>query len=290
MELRQLAYFVAVADHGGFARAAESLHIVQPAVSQQVQRLERELGVRLFDRSTRHVRLTDEGARLLPEARAALAAADRVRQVAADLVTGASVTLRLGTSPGPGPQVYRVLEELAGVRARLVKVPLAERLAGVRSGELDAALVRSLPAVPGLELIPVWSDPLIVALPADHPLAAEPVLRLEQLGDLPLRLAPRENNPPFHDLITAACRTAGVDPPAGPPFTTLQDTLADLASGFPSWTVFYPVQSELPRVRSVAFRPLAEPVAVTYLAVPPGPPAVPLRHLLAACAKVFPEV
>lgn len=95
MEIRQLAYFTAVAEELNFGRAAERLHIVQPAVSQQVRRLERELDVPLFDRSSRHVRLTPAGERLLPEARAVLAAADRVRQVAASIAAGADGTVRV---------------------------------------------------------------------------------------------------------------------------------------------------------------------------------------------------
>ncbi|MFC4120252.1 LysR family transcriptional regulator [Nonomuraea zeae] len=282
MELRQLAYFVAVADEGGFGRAAERLHIVQPAVSQQVGRLERELGAPLFDRSKRQVRLTEAGQRLLPEARAVLAAADRARRA----VTGSAdaTTLRIGVSRAPGQRLYAMLERLApALRVRLIKMEKpAERLAAVRSGELDAALVRLVEAAPGLELFPAWTDPLVVALPAGHPLAAQPQVRLEQLGDLPVRLAPRENNPAFHDLVTGSLAEAGVRPPRGPEFTGLHDTLVDLASGPPSWTLFYPVFDDLPPVRGVAYVPLAGPEAPTYAAVPPGPPSAQVRQLLEA--------
>ncbi|MFD9907288.1 LysR family transcriptional regulator [Streptomyces sp. NPDC059063] len=283
MELRQLQYFAAVADEGGFSRAAERLGIVQSAVSQQVRRLERELGVALFHRSTRSVELSAAGERLLPEARAVLAAAERTRQVAADLASGDGGLLRLGAVQGPGDRVQRLLAELADaaprLHVRLRRLDLADRLAAVRSGELDAALVRAVAKAPGLELLPVWSDPLYVALPSGHPLAGDASLRLEQLAGLPLRLAPREANAPFYDLVTGALRAAGAQPTLGPPFTTLQETLAEIGGSAPSWTVFYEVTG-LPSYPRVAVRPLAAPDVTTYLAVPPGVPGPALRRLL----------
>ncbi|MEI5102350.1 LysR family transcriptional regulator [Streptomyces sp. PmtG] len=283
MELRQLQYFAAVADEGGFSRAAERLGIVQSAVSQQVRRLERELGVALFRRTTRHVELTGAGERLLPEARAVLAAARRTREVAAELAAGDGGVLRLGTVRGPGDRVQRLLADLAvtapRLRVRTRSMALADRLAAVRSGELDAALVRAADSTRGLELLPVWSDPLYVALPADHPLAAAPTLDLGQLADLPLRLAPREHNPPFHDLVTDALRAAGVRPPLGPPFTGLEETLAEIGASTPSRTVFYEVTG-VPSFPRVAVRPLAAPAVTTFLAVPAGVPDPALRALL----------
>ncbi|MFE2144708.1 LysR family transcriptional regulator [Streptomyces sp. NPDC059456] len=289
MELRQLRYFVAVAEEGGFSRAAERLHIVQSAVSQQVRRLERELGLTLFERSTRRVVLTEAGDRLLPEARDVLAAADRTRRIAAEIAESDTTTLRLGTVRGPGDRVYRLLSRLAELapelRVRVRGLPVADRLAAVRGGELDAALVRALPATPGLEPIPLWTDPLYVALPARHPAAALPVPKLRDLAGLPLRLAERERNAPFHDLVTSAVRAASnAGPLAGPPFTDLQDTLTAIgAEGerAPSWTVFYRVTG-LPEVAGTVIRPLADPVVTTSLAVLPGPPGPALRLLLAA--------
>ncbi|MFI6456997.1 LysR family transcriptional regulator [Streptosporangium amethystogenes] len=289
MELRQLTYFVAVAGEGGFGRAAERLSIVQSAVSQQIGRLERELGVSLFDRSTRHVRLSGAGERLLPEARAVLAAAHHTRQVAADIRAGTDGVLRLGIVQGPGDRIYRTLNELAAVAPRLQvrprRLPLPARLSAVRSGEFDAALVRALADAPGLELLPIWTDPLYAALPAGHRLTRAAELRLEDLADLPLRLAPREDNPPFHHLVTDACREAGIAPPAGPPFTTFQETLSDLGVGAPSWTAFYEVTG-LPEIPRVAIRPLAGLTLTTSLAVPPGPPTPAVRHLLDTLMRV----
>jgi DNA-binding transcriptional LysR family regulator len=287
VELRQLRYFLTVAEEGGFGRAAERLNIVQSAVSQQIRALERSLGVVLFDRSSRRVRLSPAGERLLPEARAVLTAADRAREVAAGILAGAEGVLRLGTVQVPGDRLYRALAGFASlaprVRVRLVKVPPAERLAAVRAGVLDAVLVRALPPgrAAGLEAIPVWTDPLYVALPAAHPLAAEPQPRLEQLATLPLRIAPYDRNPPFHGLITSALRAAGVEPPRAAPFTSLQATLADIGAGPPSWTVFYEV-SGLPPAPGVVFRPLAGLTVTTSLAFPCGPSSPPLRHLIRA--------
>ncbi|MEU5849367.1 LysR family transcriptional regulator [Saccharopolyspora shandongensis] len=284
MEIRQLQYFVAVAKEGGFGRAAERLNIVQPAVSQLVRRLERELGVQLFDRSTRQIRITSAGERLLPEAKAVLAAASRVLAVAGEIKIGTEGVLRLGTGRAPDPRVDAAVDDLVvaapRLRVRIVKSGLADRLVAVRSGELDAALVRAMSSAAGLELVPLWTDPVYAVVPARHPLADEDVLRLEQLAELPLRLAPRDANPPFHDLITAALRDAGVEPPVGPPFTHLQGTFADIATDpTASWTAFYRA-GDLPPARHVAIRPLAGVEITTSLVVPPGPAGPALRLLL----------
>ncbi|MEV0173919.1 LysR family transcriptional regulator [Streptomyces sp. NPDC050803] len=292
MELRQLRYFVTVVEEGGFGRAAARLTIVPSAVSQQIARLERELGLVLFERTTRRVRLSAAGERLLPEARAVLAAADRTARVAADIAAGDDGILRLGGIHGPGDRIDRVLSELAvgapRLRVRLHRLPVTERLAAVRAGELDAALVRAASAAPGLELLPLWSDPLYAALPEDHPLAAEPALRLEQAAHLPLRLAPRETNPPFHDLVTGALRAEGHEPALGPPFSDLRATLTAIGSDrTPSWTVFYEVRG-LPTFPRIALRPLTGPAVTTSLALPPGPPSPAVRQLLAALREVTP--
>lgn len=289
VELRQLEYFVAVADEGGFGRAAVRLHVVQASVSQQVARLERELGLRLFDRTTRRVGLTAAGERLLPEARAALAAAGRVRHVAGEIVSGGEGVLRLGTTRAFAERVHPALDLLAervpGLRVRLLQEARERRIEALRSGELDAVLVRGDGQLTGLSVTPVWDDPLIVALPATHPLAALPRFDPADLAGLPLRLAPRDHNPVFHDLVTGLMRRAGIDVPVGPHFTTLQETLAAIAadstSGSPSWTVFDHV-GELPLARRIAFGPLLGARSAVSLAVRPGPRSSATQHLLDA--------
>ena len=253
MELRQLRYFVTLAEELHFGRAAERLHIVQPAVSQQLRRLEAELGVRLLDRSTRRVALTAAGQRLLPEARAVLAAAERARAAVAG-----PAPLRLGTSTGLGERLPRLLSELErrrpGRPVELVRLPAAARLRQVATGALDAALVRGgAEAAPGVRLEPVWTDALVIALPAAHALAGDETVALAQLAELPLRLPARDVNPPLADLVLAACRAAGFEPRRAPALDE-QDMLAAIAAGPPTWTVYYAAQAALVAAAGVAFR------------------------------------
>ncbi|MFG2895817.1 LysR family transcriptional regulator [Streptomyces zaomyceticus] len=289
MELRRLRYFVAVAEEGGFGKAAERLGVVQSAVSQQIRRLEHEWGVVLFERTTRRVGLSGAGERLLPEARAVLAAAERAARVAADITAGDEGVLRLATAHGADDRIDRVLGELAAgaprLQVRLHRLPVARRLAAVRAGELDAAVVRAVPSAPGLELLPMWSDPLYVGLPESHPLAAGRELRLDQLARLPLRL-PLPGNRCFHELITGALRAAGSRPVPGPPFADLRSTLTAIGSArAPSWTLFHEVRG-VPSVPRVAVRPLTGLAVTTSLAVRPGPPGPALRQLLRSLRAV----
>ncbi|GAB3418123.1 LysR family transcriptional regulator [Flindersiella endophytica] len=284
MEIRQLRYFVAVAETGGFGRAARSLNIVQAAVSQDIQRLERELGVRLFDRSTRHVRLTAAGTRLLSEAETVLRAVERTRQVAADLSSGREGVIRLGIGRAFDRQVHNLLTSLAndlpGIGVDPVRATRADRLARVRNGELDAAVVRDVDPPPGLAATPLWTDQVLAVLPAGHPAAKGDVARAADLADLVLRLAPRHSNPPFHDLIVRTCEAAGLSPQRGEPFTTLQGMLHDIGGGEPAWTAFYPLD-EPPQVDGVAVRPLAGVTVGAFLVTRPDGESPAVIRLLA---------
>ena len=273
VELRQLKYFVTVAEELHFGRAAERLHIVQPAVSQQVRRLERELAVSLLARTTRSVVLTEAGQRFLPHARAVLAAADRAADSVAEF-RPAGALVRLGTSEGLGDR----LEVLLGAFARLapsaqlelVHAPTSQRLQRVRDGSLDATIVRGSWPARGLDLTPLWMDEVVVALPASHPLAAAPAVDFADLAALPARLSPPSRNQPLYDLVMSCCREAGFEPVLGKEFTTAQDTLGTLGFGRPHWTVFYRAHANLLPIPGVAFRPLLNPTPRmrTYLATP----------------------
>ncbi|NSC19766.1 LysR family transcriptional regulator [Streptomyces albus subsp. chlorinus] len=292
MELRQLRYFVAVAEELHFGRAAERLMIVQSAVSQQAGRLERELGVELFDRSQRRVRLTDAGAVFLPEARAVLDAEQRALAAIGTFVTERATVLRVGTSRGMGERLERVLESLAR-RAPRLRVELrsdeaGERLRRVADREWDAAFVRGERVTPAqVRQIPVWQDELVVAFSARLPLAAQQSVDLRQLAGMPLSLTARRNNPPLVDLVTDACRNAGFAPVPGPLHSSLRDSLAMLGAGADGWTVVYAAEArQLPGGR-VTFLPVDSPgfslptVLTVHTQADPGR----LRPLVEACRE-----
>ncbi|TQF04708.1 LysR family transcriptional regulator [Kitasatospora acidiphila] len=292
MELRQLRYFVTVAEELHFGRAAERLLIGQPAVSQQIRRLERELKVELFDRTPRTVRLTTAGQTFLPAARAVLTAEDAARAVAADLTTGSAGVLRLGTITGLGERLDRILDafesQAPGMRLELLALPARERLAQVADGRLDAAFVRgTIPAhAPELTHLPLWQDPLVAAIPARHPLAARATLEFADLAELPLRLTERRDNPSLVDLVLNNCHAAGFEPIPGPaPSSALQDTLAAIGSGTPMWTVVYATNAKIMRIPRIAFVPFAAPglALPTSLALRPGPLSPELELLAATC-------
>jgi DNA-binding transcriptional LysR family regulator len=289
VELRQLEYFVAVAEDLHFGRAAERLMIGQPAVSQQVSRLERELGVSLFNRTSRTVTLSDAGHRFLPAARDVLSAAERARAAAADRSGEEAAVLRVGSSTGLGDRLVGVLEAARRgtppVQIRMVSAPTRARLERVRAGSLDAAFVRGVDSAPGLELIEVWHDDLVAVLP--HSGDADPgrPVELPELAHLPLRLVSRSANQPLVDLVVAACATAGFTPVLEPGPHALQDTLAELASGSPGWTVIYAAHARQLRAPNLAFRPTDPPLALpTYLAVRADAGVSALAPLLRACA------
>ncbi len=283
VELRQLRYFVTVAEELHFGRAAERLHIVQSAVSQQVRRLERELGVELFDRSPRRVVLTEAGAHFLPGARDALAAAARAQASITGFVAGA--TLRLGTGTGLGDHFDRIVARLVPqVRVEPVSASTRVRVEQVLDGRLDAAFVRGPFEHPGLRRIPVWDDPLLVAISARHPLAAAPELALADLAPYPLRITERRLNPPLVDLVVGACHDAGFEPVPGPVSAALPDTLAMIGSDS-SWTVAYAAHARQLRSTRVVFSSLAAPglslETALVVRATQAPPALPI--LLAAC-------
>jgi DNA-binding transcriptional LysR family regulator len=217
MELRHLRYFVAVAEELHFRRAAERLHVAQPAVSEQVRKLEQELGVRLFDRNQRRVELTDAGSAMLTEARHVLRQAQVAQQAARSASDRTTQRLRIGYLGDALPNaVPRALRSLATatprVQASLETGPAVSLIEAVRDGRLDAAVV-CLPApIAGLHVLPLGVQHAVAALPAGDARAVRAEIDLEQMAPEHLVVLPRPANPAFYDAVVATCRAAGISP------------------------------------------------------------------------------
>lgn len=267
MELRALRYFVTVAEERHFGRAAERLHVAQPAVSQQIARLERELGTRLLDRTPRRVALTASGTRVLGAAREALAAADRVT-AAVRVPWGLGSTIRIGTTAGLTARLERGIDALRAQHPDselvLADRPLADRLAALRRGELDLALARGRVYGQGLRVRPAWKEPMHAVLPAGHPLAGEETVHLSDLTGSTLRLSCQDSYPELHDAAAAALDAAGVQPVLGRPAGSALETVVEIGtSGSGSWALLPADLVDLAGSRRVRSVPLDPPACLT---------------------------
>jgi DNA-binding transcriptional LysR family regulator len=218
MELRQLAYFVAVVDEAHFTRAAERLRIAQPAISQQIRRLESELGERLLHRDRRTVTLTPAGEAFLPHARAALAQVGHGQQAVAalrGLVTG---HLRVGlVMPLPDRRVIRAIgafgRKYPGIGLTLVEDETDALLDGLAAGDLQAAFIGLGPGQDppaGLEAILAAREPAVLAVHSRHPLAGRKSVRLSVIRDEPVVTLTRASR--LRSILETACGQAGFAP------------------------------------------------------------------------------
>ena len=217
MELRRFRYFVAVAEELHFRRAAERLHLAQPALSQQVRKLELELGVDLLNRSRRGVALTAAGAVFLDEARRVLRQADEAARAAHDARTGSLGRLRVGVLVDMVPAalmraIVRFASTHPGVEVRPETIPARRAIEDVRNGRLDVATV-GLPAPVGdLEMTHLGREGTVVAVPERHPLSGRDSIPLARLEEISIVLLPRSANPAFHDGVVASFRAADLAP------------------------------------------------------------------------------
>jgi DNA-binding transcriptional LysR family regulator len=215
MELRQLEYFVAVAEEASFTRAAAKVHVAQPGVSAQIRRLERELGQPLFDRTSRSVRLTEVGAAVLPHARAALAAVDGARLAVGELTGLLGGHVAVGTVTSHDVDLPGLLADFhddhPAVEITLTEGSSGDLLDGLRTGRLDLAIVsigRKVPA--GVEIQVLTDQPIVAAVCHDHELAAHPAISLDTLRGRPLISLPRGTG--LRARLDEACAAAGFTP------------------------------------------------------------------------------
>ena len=266
MELKQLKCFVAVAEVLHFGRAAERLHMAQPALSAQIKALEQEIGASLLFRTTRKVSLTSTGVLFLEEARETLRRAEqalhRVRSVSGDKIPW----LRIGgvdtATAGLLPRVIRDFRKQAPhVDLRVSEMLTAPALEAVANHHLDLAFVRLPSNDPLLKSRLLLSEPLVAVLPAEHELARRRAISREDLGREPLVLPPRIARPIHHDLLIDWFRKGGVTPTIAQEVNERHMILAVVAAGLgvsilPRWVaqfkhpdvVFKPIKGGAPQV------------------------------------------
>lgn len=235
MDMRHLRCFVAVAEELHFGRAAERLHLSQPPVSLAIKELEQELGVRLFERTSRRIAMTRAGEDALRDARAVLTAADTMRKRAKEAAQGLMGSLSLGFISLPAysflPTMLRAFtEDYPRVRVSLQEGTTDQILHDVESGALDIGLVfrtSDLPAALSARLVQV--EPLIVALPDSHPLAGSSRVALEKLSQERFLGFERHQGPMMFDAIVATCMRHGFSPKLFP--ARQMHTIVSLVSG-----------------------------------------------------------
>lgn len=263
MELRHLEAFAAVADELHFSRAAERLQMAQSPLSQRIRTLEAELGVRLFERTNRRVRLTQAGERILVEARATLRAADATARAAQRTREGETGLLRLGFVASAAflrlPELLRVLRRsVPAAEVELVRLNSADQLDALAQDRIDAGLARVPPVGDvGWEvgIAPLQPEAFLAVMPSDHPLAARRRIALAALAQEPWILSGSTGRSELVAGIHRMCARAGFTPRVAHEAPDLPSVMGPVAGGLGVSLV---------------------PLGIAQLAVP-GATAIPLR-------------
>ena len=262
MELRPLRQFAVLAEELHFGRAARRLHMTQPPLTLAIRNLERQLGAPLFHRTQRQVALSPAGAALLPAVRRLLAAADDLPRQAQAAAAGTLGRLRLAfvssIAYGPLPRWLGSFREThAGVALELREATLDVQLEAFESGEIDAGFVLHAAgdAPPGLAAWRAQREPLVMALPEGHPLAAARSLAFARIAAEPLVIFPRPIAPSLFDAIVGHYRRHGVAPRIAQEAIQMQ-TIVNLVSGGIG-VAWVPASLMLLQRPGVVYRPLA---------------------------------
>lgn len=266
MELRQLRYFVAVAQEQNFTRAARRLNIAQPPLSRQTRQLEHETGVLLIERGLRPVRLTEAGKLFYDQAVQALDHVERMVEMTRRLAAAARPRIGIGfvssTLYGYLPEVirrYRV--ERPEVEISLLELTSLEQIPALKEGRIDVGFGRIPHGDPQVDRVLMRNEPLLAALPATHPLAARADLRLADLAHLPLVVYPKAPRPSYADQVLALYRACGLRPPLVHEVKELQTALGLVAAE--SGVALVPASVARLRRDNVVYAPLDEPGAIS---------------------------
>ena len=276
MELRHLRCFVALAEELHFTRAAERLHIEQPPLSRAIKELEDDLGVVLFERNRRGTVLTEAGATFLKDVRRVFAVLKQAQENVRAVAAGLSGSLRIAVSDGAiDPRLSALLarcrEEEPEIEIRLSEVPLADQLRGLRSGDFSIGFAHTAEVGDGIVTEPLWHDPLVVAVPARHPLLSHKAVPLHQLAIYPLVLCDPQVCEGYYRELARLLRPLERPPDVAEHVSSLDMMLTLVGAGY---GVGFITETRIAASLrpDVVIRPLAMDSAVitTYLLRPAG--------------------
>jgi len=238
MELRQLRYFLAVADLENVSRAAERLHISQPPLSRQIRQLEDELGIELFTRTAKSLRLTEAGKVLMVEARSLLEQAERAANATREAAGVSRGPWQVGYAPSLTlkilPELLRLVRrQSGGTRIQLHDLTTAEMLGRVRSHDLDFALVvhPGKAALAGLRFTEVERHAACIVLPSDHRLAEKSTIATKDLAGLSVLALTRDDYPEYRRWLSAIYRPIAASPRLVGEYDSVTSLIAAVAAG-----------------------------------------------------------
>lgn len=271
MDLRHLRCFIAVAEELHFARAAEKLHIEQSPLSRAIKELEEDLGVRLFDRTTRSTRLTRAGRLFLDHVPRVFAVLEQARNSVKAVAAGYHGQLRVALSDGITPPRLAALlaqcrQDEPEVEVRLFEVSLSQQLRGLHDDLYDAGFAQSADVGEGIIAEPAWSDPLVVAVPARHPLLTHKRIPLDEVLRYPLVMCDPQLCEGYGRQIARLMRRVDMEPLVAEKVASLELMLTLVAAGY-ALALVGASQVATCRNPDVVSRPLAgrSPMLITYL-------------------------
>lgn len=270
IELRHLRYFIAVAEELHFGRAAERLHMAQPPLSQQIRQLEEQLGFQLFHRTKRTVQLTEAGTVFLDRCQQLLLQFDQAIQDGQQASRGEIGKLAIGFVSSTAYSVlpsmlHQFRRQVPGVALTLRELTTDQQVQWLRDKRIDVGFLRPPVDDPDFEMITVLREPLVVALPEQHPLAQIDPVPLRLLASEPFILFPRRLATGLYDQIISLCQQANFSPRVVQEAIQIQTIISLVAAEM--GIAIVPVSIQNLQRTGVVYRHLREPTPEAAIAV-----------------------
>jgi len=270
MELRHLASFVAVAEQLSFVRAAQKLHLSQPALTAQIQKLEEEMGVQLLFRNRRTVKLTDAGRVFLTEARATLARAQQAVERVQKADRGEIGRLRIGFVSSAALAIVPAIavafrKQFPQVALDLMNLRTSSQLKSLASKTIDVGFLRLPVSHDQLNITVIHREPFVVVLPSEHALAKKKQVRLRELQNERFVAYGRRWAPGFYDSVVQMCTSQGFSPNITQETGEMYTAIALVAAG--AGIAILPKTVVLAQSRGVVIRPLPISAGVSEIAI-----------------------